>query len=244
MSTKGIKLDKSEVRSPDAFLQASSKVSEIVKKNRGIVIGLLALAVVAGVGYAAWDLYNSSQEEKAQDALFAARKIADPDIANLAVREPKKEKLLNDQVVTSYEDVIHKFPHSRAAIVASLELSQSLLNAKRAAEAVKVLKEVPVSPNDKHVLAGFHTIQLAKALEMNKQCDQAVAPLDQLFNNAKLPMFKPEALLQKGLCQEQLNQTEQAKESYERIGREFPSSSTNDSATKLLRVLKQSKGEG
>lgn len=238
---KDLKLDKQEIKKPDAFLKLASELTAFVSKHRGAVIGVLLLGALSSAGIGIYVYYQDTVEASAQEALFQARKKLRPELSiPLGQQAPATTaKKLNDDSINELNQVMTKFPKSRAAVVAAIELSQAYLDENKGTDAVTAIKKVNPSVSSSDILYGIYKYQLGKALSASGQCDEAVSHLNAIANsNGPASVFKSGALLQTGLCYESMKQTEKAIEIYERVSKEFSDGASADSARKYLRLLK------
>ncbi|MGE3973803.1 MAG: tol-pal system YbgF family protein [Bdellovibrionales bacterium] len=235
------KLDKQEVKKPDAFLTLANEFIRIITKYRGPVMAGIAVVLLGSVAIGVYIFYQESVEQKAQDALFAARKKLRPELSAPLGQQPTiTAKTLNEDSIQQLDSVMNQYPKSRAAIVAAIELSQAYLEENKSTEAVGAIKKVTPSLNSRDVLYGMYQYQLGKALSSAGQCPEALAPLNALANSSgAATIFKSGALLQTGLCYEAMKQPEKAIEVYERITKEYTEGASSESAKKYLRLLKR-----
>jgi predicted negative regulator of RcsB-dependent stress response len=233
-----MKLDKHEARRPDAFLQLSDKVGHWLSENRGPVLLLSGLALLVGVIYAAYSLYSTGHESKAQEALYQARKIYNPAVADpfgKVTAEPK----LTDEAERAFHSVIEGFSGTQASKVAAIELSQAFLDEKKPDEALKVFDKVKTSSND--LVGTLLALQKAKVLEADSKCSDAVTLLEKIWNSKRaLKAFQTEARLRAGLCYEQLSQLDKAKEMFKTAGEDKGAAA--DTARKYLRLIQPHEG--
>ncbi len=234
-----MKLDKQEVRKPDVFLRLSEHVSHWASKNRGLVIGVFAALVVGGAGYGIYDIYSTNRENKAQEALYQARKKYNPAVAEPFAQKPTEPKL-NDESVKSFESVITEFKGTQASKVAAIELSQAFLDERKFEPALKVFdKSSPASTGD--LVASLHILQNAKVLEANGKCNEAISLLEKLWQSQHtLKALQTEARVRAGICYEQLSQLDKAKEMFTTASQEKGAAA--DTAKKYLRLIQPNAG--
>lgn len=237
---KDLKLDKQEVKRPDAFLKMASQVTGFISKHSKVVVSLIVIAVLGAAAVGGYVFYQETVEQSAQEALFMARKKLRPELSAPLGQPPVEQPKKLNESAQDLDQVITKFPKSRAAVVAAIELSQAYLDENKGAEAVAAIKKVNPSMSSSDILFGMYKYQLGKTLSANGQCEEAVTHLNSIANTSGSGnVFKSGALLQTGLCYESMKQTDKAIEVYERISNEFAEGASAESAKKYLRLLKR-----
>jgi len=239
---KGIlmKLDKHEVRQRDTFLQISDKVSGWISHNRKMVISAGAAIVVAFAAWGAYDLYQNQRETEAQEALYSARKLYNPAIANPFSQKEPKEPKLTGEAIKAFDVVLRNYKNTQASKVAAIELSQAYLQEKKPDSALKIFDQL--STNKASDLVGTLLIlQKAKVLEANAKCGDAVTILEKVWSsNSVLKALQTEARLRAGICYEQMSQLDKAKEMFKIAGQDKGAAA--DTAKKYLRLIEPHAG--
>ncbi len=231
-------LTKQELRQKDAFLQTADKISHWIGKNRRAVIGFFTVLVVGGGGYGIYSLYTDGREMKAQEALYQARKIYNPAVAN-PFSEKNPEPKLTDESAKAFENVMHSFLGTQAAKVAAIELSQAYLDEKKPDNALKIFTNSKESPSD--LVSSLFILQNAKVLEANGRCSDALPILEKVWNSKNLlKALQTEARLRAGICYEQLSQLDKAKEMFKTASQDKGAAA--DTAKKYLRLIQPNEG--
>jgi predicted negative regulator of RcsB-dependent stress response len=239
---KDFKLDKHEVKKPDAFLKLMGRIAGFLSHHKTALISGIAAVVIGFAGFGVYLFYHESREHKAQEALFLARKMLRPELSTPLGQQPPAgaKKTLTPEAVKEFELVMTDFPKSRAAVVASIELSQAFLEEGKAAEAVAALKKVEPRVGSSEILFAMYKYQLGKVLTSSGQCEEAMPHLSSIASaTGAASVFKSGALLQTGLCYEAMKQPAKAMEVYERVSKEFAEGASAESAKKYLRLLKR-----
>jgi predicted negative regulator of RcsB-dependent stress response len=251
-----IKIDKADLKAPDAFIETSSQAIEWLTDHFKTVV---AVAVIGVIGISAWMGYGFLQrqkEQKATDAIYSAESELHKFEAKLdaerAKKTPAPEKgkkaapheeapavSASDYapMVDKVKTAIRANSSTRAALVASLNLSYFLMQQKQPKEALEVLNIPSAKPPMGDVLGGLWQMHRGLVFLENHDADQAVQAYQKIVSAPALKTFHPEAVLKMGVAYQMKGDTAKAKESYEKVAREFPESEAANSAQQFLRVL-------
>lgn len=183
---------------------------------------------------------NSKNEEKAEES------------AKLATGDLTKDY---GSEVDGWTKLIDSHPHSKAAAMSALELSQVYLKYEKPKEALQILAKVKNQQNSDHFLGAMVFHAYAKLLANQNQCQEAIGVWEVMEKKKKLRFLADEAQLGHALCLETLGQTEKAEMIFKDIVAGKNDSSTNSatpkpksaiqkSAEKYLRFLKIKKNMG
>ena len=191
------------------------------------------LVVVVGIGvWAFLSARNAKTEQVALDALFKVQ------------LEAKEKKLNFAQVKEQLETVAKAHPKTRASFEALLNLGDQAVSAKdfdAAISAYTAASEVKVD-DFSHVLALY---SLGIAQETKENCDAAVQNFDRGLKVKKAQFMRPELLLAKARCLEQLKRYAEADTIYQEMKTEFPENTYYNGAASLFAAdlkLKMSQG--
>lgn len=158
--------------------------------------------------------------------------------------------------VTGWTKLIDAHPSSKAAAMASLELSQLYLKYKTPKEALSVLSKVKNQQNSDHFLGAMVFHSYAKLLSNQGQCQEAIGIWEGLEKKKKLGFLVEQSQMGRALCLESLGQTEKAEALFKDLvanGDNSPmspskaaappkgKSQTQKSAEKYLRYMKMKK---
>jgi len=113
-------------------------------------------------------------------------------------------------VVEGWKKLIEAHPSSKAAAMASLELSQLFLKYKVPKEALMILSKVKNQQNSDHFLGAMVFHSYAKLLSNQGQCADAVVIWEGLEKKKSLGFLAEQAQMGRALCLETLGQTEKA----------------------------------
>jgi len=231
-----------EVRSPDKFVQTSKTAINYLTKHQTLLISILVLIGVGTLSYLGWTLYKTQMETKAQTALYQARKEMYPQLArpNAQPNQAEAPRVFNDKVAQSFQSVVENYPRSQAALLASIELSQSYLDQGNREAALNILKKAQGHADGKEILSHLFHFQQAKVLQAANNCQEAIGILDSIYGNKNIMgSVRAEALLKKASCQNTLQQEAQAYETYQKVTQEFPESSSANMARQFMQLVKR-----
>ncbi len=164
--------------------------------------------VVGGVGF--WKERKSSQEQAASALLFEAQTQAQGPLAQKNISEVEK----------IFAPLLEKYPRSRAAYEATLQIGDLWMDAGSFAEAVKRYDQAVGMAKDSFskLLAKYNA---AVAKEAAGQYQEAVQSYEEARNTEGSDFLKPEILLAQARCFEALKQVNKAVEIYQEIQKKF-----------------------
>lgn len=270
--TKSQKIDKKTLKEPDAFVSLSDHVfAWIEKQARWIGLAVLALLLV-GLGSVGLNFYQGKAEGAAANALFGpeaelkkaetkvredrAKKVQE--LTEMSKGKDKKQKSKpNPELVRpadyakDYEPAVKKVKeqiqlHSnrKAALVSAMNLSSFLLQQKQYAEALEVARIPTYQPSQKDMLNGFWQMHRGLIFIENEKFDEAIKTYQTVTESPGLKPFHPEAWLKLGIALELKGDAVKARQTYEKIGREFPNTDASSSAQQYLRLLELKSQQG
>jgi outer membrane protein assembly factor BamD (BamD/ComL family) len=231
--SKKITITKEELRT-DFFLSHSQQVAAFIGRHTKSLMILVAAIVVVSVGWLAVGYLQSHKEKIASAAFYPVeKKITD---------EMEKTKTVSDAAIADYEKVLVEYPSSRATLVSLVSVTPVLMKANKTEKAAAWFKKLTFSPGSSE----FHFALLKMtegllALE-TKQADQAISDYQAVLSSDAQKAFHPEALLKSGIAFEMKNDNAKAKEAFERVRREHPTSESAELAFQYLLYLQTKKG--
>lgn len=245
------KLDKDVLKSPDMFVSTSDRIFNFIERHFKVVAGVLVAAIVIAVGAVTMNYLNSRKEYKAAEALYApeaALKKAEMNLREQRAKSSAKDKKAvveaTGDYVKDYAPLVEKVKvaivanaGTKAALISALNLSNFLTQQKQFKEALDVLDAPKTKPASGELLAGFWNMHRGVVLLENGQVDPAIAAYTAVTSNSSLKSFHPEAFLKLGICYEIKGDLAKARETYEKVGREFPNTEASTSAGQYLRLL-------
>lgn len=236
-------------KGPDMFVSTSDKVFNFVEKHFKTVAGVIVAGIVVAVGFVTMNYLSSRQEHKAAEMLYApeaALKKAESNLREQRAKKSKDGKAVEVPVdyAKDYAPLVEKVrlaivanANTKAALVSALNLSNFLTQQKQYKEALEVLDTPKTKPSSGELLAGFWNMHRGVVLLENGQVDPAIAAYTAVTANSNLKPFHPEAFLKLGICYEVKGDVNKARETYEKVGREFPNTEASASAQQYLRLL-------
>lgn len=247
------KIDKKDLKGPDAFVSLSERAFAWIDQNAKVIAGLVFAIFVGSSAYVAYGWYNSGQEAKAAEALFKPESAIEK--AEAALRE-EREKLMQDKKIEKPESArpvdfskdfgpavvqvkaaLKENASSRAALVSALNLTSFLIEKKQFAEALEVIEIPSYRPGNSEILNGFYQMHRGVVYLENKKFDEALQAYQGVLGSKGLKYFHPEALLKIGIAYEMKGDQAKARETYEKLSKEFPDSESSKSAQQYMRLL-------
>jgi tetratricopeptide (TPR) repeat protein len=124
------RMTRRELRAPDAFQRAGLEARAWISSRPAVVVGAVAVLLLAGFGVATGKLMSDKREARAREELSHALAILSrPLQADLPPGTPsdeppfKTEQERDQAAATALQSVRTSFPHSRAAVTATLPLA-------------------------------------------------------------------------------------------------------------------------
>ncbi len=248
------KIDKDALKTPDMFLSTSDKIFNFVEQHFKTFLTVVVAALVAGGAYVGMGYLQTRKELKAAEALYvpeaALRKTETGFREEKAKalkpgdKEKKSEPAKVEDYARDYAPTVEKIKaaikdndSTRAAMVSALTLSSFLLQQKQYSAALEALQLAKFNPPSADLLAGFWFMQSGLVNLENGQTGPAIEAYDHVLKSDALKAFHPEALLKLGVCSELKGDTAKARETYERLGREFPETEAAQNALQFLRLM-------
>lgn len=257
------RIDKHELKGPDMFVSTSDKVMTFIEHHSKTFLSIILVVAVAAIGYTTKNYLEARHEQKAAEALYApeaALKKAEADIReerakkmqDVATGKTKKKdeaKKKEDDIrpvdyakdyaplVEKLKETIKANANTKASMVSALNLSYFLAQQKQYAEALAVLDLPGYTPDSKGLLGGFWLMHRGVMQIENQQYEPAIQTYSTVLNSEALKPFQPEALLKLGVAYELKGEAQKARETYERISRDFPETEASSTAQQYLRLL-------
>jgi TolA-binding protein len=255
------KIDKKTLKRPDAFFLTSDKIAAWVEQHAQTVAMGVALIALVGLGWVGYGFLRSHAENQAAEALYGPE--AELKKAETAVREERAKKMQElaglsakdkkqakpetlrpvdfakdyGPFVKKIEATIKDHANTKTALVSALNLSYFLLQQKQYEEALNALNTATYEPSHSDILGGFWLMHRGLVLMENKKYDDAGKAYQAVLDSRALNAFHPEALLKLGVAFELKGEADKARQTYEKLGREFPDSEASSSARQYLRLL-------
>lgn len=252
------KITKDELKTPDAFIKTSDSAFKYVEHHKKTIFTSVGVLVALGALYAIYDTYSASREEKAQVAVFAAEKKYNDTKAQYDRFEAKAKnpntptdtdegavkkasgvlEMDYGDVVKSYDEAIKEFSSSKSAVYASIQLAKIYSDYKHFDKAIEVLNASKSTLGEKNLLHSLLLIQLGTAQELKGDCNQAIENWKKVTAISAHTYLHADAYIKIGTCYVTLKQPDKAKESFEKVIKEFADTNAAKSAQKYMRLMK------
>lgn len=250
------RISKEALKQPDAFVSTSERVFQWLQKH-GQLLGLaVGAAAVLAVGWTVYGYWQASAEAKAAEALYAPE--ADLKKAETKVRD-ERAKAMQDKkgkerpvdFAADYAPAVEKVKAAikanggtKAALVSAMNLSYFLLQQKQYPQALEVLSLTTYTPGSGDIIGGFWLMHQGLVNMENQKYDEAAKAYQSVLDSKALAAFHPEAMLKLGVAYELKGDAAKAKQTYEKIGRDFPNSEASGSAQQYMRLLELKPQQG
>lgn len=196
---------------PDALAARLAESEDFVRNNRNILLGILAvvvLAVVGGFGFYTW---RNQQDQKAQASMFRAVNNWEADSLNKAVK--------GDGKAPGLTTVANEYGNTKAGNLANFYAGVASLKQGKYQQALDYLEEF--SSDDYLVQSRAYSLMGDAQLELNKPKEAADLYAKAADHNAN-EYFSPGYLLKEAVAREAAKDNDGALKAYDRIINEYP----------------------
>ena len=253
------KIDKIDLKTPDAFHTTSDKIFVWIEEHAKTVVSVVGVIVALSLIYIAVNFVSQRREARAAETIYQAEgalKKAEASVrearekentrvpgpgdkkkAPVAPAAPKTFEQNFGTLVSNVEAKISEIKTTRVGLVAAMNLAYFLIQEKQAARALTVLDLPTARPRSSDVLAGFYAMHRGLALLETSKFKEAAEQYQGVLAEKSLDALHPEALLKLGVARELAGDVDAARESYEKVGRDFPGTEASTSAQNFLRAL-------
>jgi tetratricopeptide (TPR) repeat protein len=249
------KLTKKEIKEPDAFISTVDRISEALYEHRRPIYIAVGALLAIGIVYSATEYYQKTTERKGQTALYeveAEYEMIKEDFEGAMAAEPSDEKDKVDsklkqasgnieqdygKVIKGFEKVIKEHSSTNASVLASIKLAKLYEDYNQQDKALEVLQKATKRVDSGDLFFAFVHTQIGNLLLEKNDCNKAIEHWQKVTKSKDLKFSHAPVLLKTGLCYEKLGQVDKAKSSYEKITKDFDSTTSADSARKYLRML-------
>jgi len=204
----------------------------------GMVAGIVALLLLAGVGYWAW---NARGENQAQALLGEAIKIVQAPVEDAkpgAKPTPGSYPTIQaraEAALVKFTEVFTTYPSTNAGIAARYYAAAGLGMLGRHAEAATRYQEVVDRAGTTRFYGRMAQLGIIEANAQAKQFDQAITAAQALVNNTADDVIPRDALMMElGRVQAAAGKKAEAKQTLDKVIADFPESSYLEEAKKLL----------
>lgn len=196
---------------PDALAARLAESEDFVRNNRSLLLGILAvvvLAVVGGFGYYTW---RNQQDSKAQASMFRAVNNWEADSLNKAIK--------GDGKAPGLTTVANEYGSTKAGNLANFYAGVASLKKGDYKAALDFLEDF--SSDDYLVQSRAYSLMGDAQLELNKPKEAADLYAKAADHNAN-EFFSPGYLLKEGTARELAKDDEGAIKAYDRIINDYP----------------------
>ena len=196
---------------PDALAARLVESEDFVRNNRSLLLGILAvvvLAVVGGFGYYTW---RNQQDSKAQASMFRAVNNWEADSLSKAIK--------GDGKAPGLTTVANEYGSTKAGNLANFYAGVASLKQGKFKEALDFLEDF--SSDDYLVQSRAYSLMGDAQLELNKPKEAADLYAKAAEHNAN-EFFSPGYLLKEGTARELAKDAEGAVKAYDRIITDYP----------------------
>ncbi|MGY3088480.1 TolA-binding protein [Hymenobacter sp. UYAg731] len=196
---------------PDALAARLAESEDFVRNNRNLLLGILAvvvLAVVGGFGYYTW---RNQQDSKAQASMFRAVNNWEADSLNKAIK--------GDGKAPGLTTVANEYGSTKAGNLANFYAGVASLKKGDYKSALDYLEDF--SSDDYLVQSRAYSLMGDAQLELNKPKEAADLYAKAADHNAN-EFFSPGYLLKEGTARELAKDDQGAVKAYDRIITDYP----------------------
>lgn len=196
---------------PDALAARLVESEDFVRNNRSLLLGILAvvvLAVVGGFGYYTW---RNQQDSKAQASMFRAVNNWEADSLSKAIK--------GDGKAPGLTTVANEYGSTKAGNLANFYAGVASLKQGKFKETLDFLEDF--SSDDYLVQSRAYSLMGDAQLELNKPKEAADLYAKAADHNAN-EFFSPGYLLKEGTARELAKDDEGAVKAYDRIITDYP----------------------
>lgn len=260
------KLTKEDIKGPDLFMSTSEKMFKWIEQNSKLLAAVLTVVAVVALGLTGFRYYSEAQERKAAEALFKPetalretesklRESKAAKMQEIAAGKDKTVKIEDMNKPADYEkdyapnvvkitEAIRAHADTKAALVSALNLANFLVQQKQFAAALQVLEAPKFNPSKGDLLGGFWHMHRGLVFLENQKADEALKEYKEVLDSKDLKSFHGEAMLKTGVAYELKGDAAKARETYEKVGREFKGTEASNTASQYLRLLELKPSQG
>ncbi len=239
------KLTKEEIKGPDRFLRISQVSVRFFNDHKVPLLSVVFAFFFIGIAWTGVNYYFEQKELKAQKAYFLIEKDYEQFLSDWEKNKDKdkdkdeniiKNKEQADQLAHRFSSFFNENKNTLASVMATLSLAdlyERLENVDQAIEALEKVKNVSKST----VINSLALNQLGRLFAHKKDCNQSIEIWKKILDRKEQEFLHGDVQLKIGLCYEQLQDLEKAKEYYTKVKIGKANSSASQIAKKYLRYL-------
>ncbi|HEX8426921.1 tetratricopeptide repeat protein [Hymenobacter sp.] len=198
---------------PDALATRLVETEDFIRRKKGILLGLLAVLVLAVAGAFAFFTWRNSQDTKAQAAMFQA--------VNYWEADSLKKAMKGDGQYVGLESVASEYSGTKAGNLANFYAGVAALKQGQYKAAADYLEDF--SSDDLLIQARAYALLGDANLEQNKY-KEAADFYEKAANHNANEQFTPAYLMKQATALELAKDNEGAAKAYDRILTEYPNS--------------------
>ena len=196
---------------PDALAARLVESEDFVRRNQGVLLGVLGLVVVAIVGFFGLNYWRTQQTQRAQASMFRAVDYWEADSL--------KKSLNGDGKAPGLETITKEYGSTKAGDLANFYAGVAALKQGNYKLALDDLEDF--SSDDYLVQARAYALMGDAQLELGKPKEAADLYAKAADHNAN-EYFSPAYLLKEAIAREEAKDPEGARKAYDRILNEYP----------------------
>jgi len=198
--------NKDLLENPEVIKEKLAGAEHWVEQNPKIVFGVLGAIVLAIAGYFGYGYWIGSQDDQAQTDMFQAIRYFESDSLNLALN--------GDGNNLGFLQIIDDYGMTDAGKLANYYVGVIYVKQSKFKPAILYLEDFKA--NDLLVQARAYSLIGDAYMEL-KDYENAAKYYTQAANHKPNKFFSPSYLMKAALAYEKLNNTEKAKEAYQKI---------------------------
>jgi len=213
------------------FAVTVAKVSGAVNENRNLVLGAIAVALIAVIALGGYFWYRGHTNDQAGALLGKAMvivqsQIAPPPTLPGAQQNPgtfPTDKARQEAALQAFQAVISAYPNTMAGHAARYHAAGALMQLGRYSEAEKAFQDA-VDHSGSTIYAPMSRMGLGEAYVAEKQYDKAIALYTDLSAQRDGPLPVDGVLMLLGRTYAKAGKTNEARATFKRVVDEFPDS--------------------
>ena len=228
----------------------AERVAFWVKNHLKIILFFFFLSILTGFAFIAWKEWQEKKGKQIWNALYEVQKSLKQLVENtegkqkektLNFLDPDKQKplIFNEEMKKKadlYEKTIKQFQKNTSSAAFAIDLANFYYKYGETKKAKELLLPFAL-PKKTSSIYHLLSFQLATYYMNEKECEKALALLEELNSNKKASYFHLESDLQQAICLEHLNRYEQALHKYENILNKDPEGYTGRLAQDYKKTL-------
>jgi outer membrane protein assembly factor BamD (BamD/ComL family) len=224
--------NKSSAAEPVRFLSSKERFLFFVEENRAMVWGgiLLAMVVVVVIVMMSW--LSHQKQEHAWELEGQAQTV----YLDRPLDDVKKSQENIQKASTMFQDIVDEFPGTASAEVSTFLLGNSLMEATKYQEAIKVYSSFLAQHSEDHIFAGLVQQRLGLAYLLDGKREAGMEAFEAVLANPRA-LNKDQVLFEMAKLAEADEKINDAVGYYKRLVQEFPLSPFASEAALRVKVL-------